>query len=70
MKIPPFETEDLLELKLASGLTAPERLIDFADVIALIRANQLTEDFSQSVDASVRNKYTELWQAAQKPSDY
>ena len=65
-----LDLRTLLELKLAFGLTAPDRLIDFADVIALIRANHFTKDFSQSLDASVRDKYTELWQAAQKPSDY
>ncbi|GMR23217.1 MAG: hypothetical protein BMS9Abin37_1627 [Acidobacteriota bacterium] len=60
----------LIELKLASGLTAPDRLIDFADVIALVRANQLEKDLADSLDESVRPKYLELWGAAQTQSDY
>ncbi len=59
----------LLELKLASGMTAPDRLQDLADVITLIRANELTPDFGAQLDASVGDKYTELWQVAQTPRD-
>ena len=57
--------ESLIELKLASGMTAPHRLRDLADVIELIRVNELKEDFSQSLDAYVRDKYSEMWRAAQ-----
>lgn len=56
---------DLLELKLASGMTAPHRLRDLADVIELIRVNGLGEDLAESLDPYVREKYLELWQAAQ-----
>lgn len=62
--------ETLIELKLASGMTAPDRLIDFADVIALIRANQLTKEFAESLDESVRGKYAELWLAAQATDEF
>lgn len=55
----------LIELKLASGMTAPHRLRDLADVIELIRVNELKEDFAQSLDAYVRDKYLEMWSAAQ-----
>ncbi|HSF19268.1 MAG TPA: hypothetical protein VLK65_27330 [Vicinamibacteria bacterium] len=65
-----LELETLIELKLASGLTAPDRLIDFADVIALIRANELTEKFANPLDGSVRRKFEELWQAAQTKDEY
>jgi hypothetical protein len=37
-----------------------------ADVVAFIRANYLTEDFATQLDASVREKYAELWRAAQQ----
>jgi hypothetical protein len=60
----------LVELKLASGMSAPDRLLDLADVLSLIRANSLPEDFADSLDPSVREKYLELWQAAQVQSDY
>jgi hypothetical protein len=57
----------LIELKLASGLSAPHRLKDLADVLELIRALSLPMDLAASLDASVRGKYEELWQAAQTP---
>jgi hypothetical protein len=60
----------LVELKLASGLSAPDRLVDLADVIALIRANGLGEDFASTLDPSVREKYGELWRAAQARAEY
>jgi hypothetical protein len=65
-----LDLKTLIELKLASGMTARDRFIDFADVLALIRANQLTEAFGQSLDASVRTKYDELWLAAQTRNEY
>jgi hypothetical protein len=65
-----LDLRTLIELKLASGLSAPDRLVDLADVLALIRANGLPEAFSSSLDPSVREKYLELWRAAQVSSDY
>jgi hypothetical protein len=55
----------LIDLKLASGMTAPHRLQDFADVIALVRANALPLDLADDLNAYVREKYRELWQHAQ-----
>ena len=55
----------LIELKLASGLSAPHRLKDLADVLELIRALSLPRETADSLDASVRAKFEELWQAAQ-----
>jgi hypothetical protein len=55
----------LIELKLASGLSAPHRLRDLADVLELIRATALTADCADDLDPSVRDKFRELWQAAQ-----
>ena len=55
----------LVELKLASGMTAPHRLRDLADVIELIRVNDLEEEFAASLDPYVQEKYRELWRAAQ-----
>jgi hypothetical protein len=54
-----------IELKLASGLSAPHRLKDLADVLELIRVLALPREVADSLDASVRDKYDELWQAAQ-----
>jgi len=63
----PLET--LIELKLASGLSAPHRLKDLADVLELIRAAGLPATLADRLDPSVRAKYTELWTAAQTRDD-
>jgi hypothetical protein len=55
----------LVELKLASGMSAPHRLKDLADVIELVRALSLPRDLAATLDPSVRAKYEELWDAAQ-----
>ncbi|HEX2481289.1 MAG TPA: hypothetical protein VHQ69_05355 [Methylomirabilota bacterium] len=57
----------LVELKLASGLSAPHRLRDLADVLELIRAARLPTGLAAELDPSVRDKYEELWTAAQTP---
>jgi len=59
----------LLELKLASGMTAPHRLRDLADVIELIRVNALEETLAESLHPYVREKFRELWRAAQVSDD-
>ena len=60
-----MDLRTLVELKIASGLSAADRLQDFADVIALIRANALERSFVDTLDGYVRSKYLELWEAAQ-----
>jgi hypothetical protein len=55
----------LIELKLASGMSAPHRLKDLADVLELIRALSLPRETADSLDPSVRARFEELWQAAQ-----
>lgn len=55
----------LIDLKLASGMSAPHRLKDLADVLELIRSLALPRETAESLDPSVRAKYDELWQAAQ-----
>lgn len=52
--------EKLIELKLASGMTAPDRLKDLADVQELIKARGLDADFAGRLDPYVREKYLEL----------
>ena len=53
----------LIELKLASGTTAPDRLKDLADVQEMIKVKVLAEDYAENLDASVRDKFRELHQA-------
>jgi hypothetical protein len=55
----------LVELKLASGMSAPHRLKDLADVLELVKAAKLPLELGASLDASVRARYEELWHAAQ-----
>src|SRR5947199_1738688 len=55
----------LLELKLASGMTAPHRLKDLADVIEIIRILRLPAGLAEELAPYVREKYQELWRAAQ-----
>src|SRR5215510_5931632 len=55
----------LLELKLASGMTAPHRLRDLADVQEVSRILGMPRSFADELDASVRDKYLELWEAVQ-----
>lgn len=55
----------LIDLKLASGMSAPHRLKDLADVLELVRAAHLPQSVADSLDPSVRTKFLELWQAAQ-----
>lgn len=64
-----LDLRTLVELKLASGISAPDRLQDLADVVALVRANDLAEAFGERLDPSVREKYRELWLAAQRPTE-
>ena len=62
-----IELPALIELKLASGMTSPDRPGDLDDVIKLVRANALTRDFGALMNPWVRPKYEELWQYAQIP---
>jgi len=55
--------EKLIELKLASGMTAPHRLKDLADVQELIKVKDLKADFAEKLDPFVREKYLELQKA-------
>ncbi len=61
--------ETLIELKLASGLTAPDRLKDLADVQELIRVLNLPQQLVAQLDASVQTEYLRLWQTVQAPGE-
>lgn len=53
----------LIELKLASGMTAPHRLRDLADVQEIIKVRRLDASFADQLDPSVRERYLELQDA-------
>jgi hypothetical protein len=61
--------EKLVELKLASGMTAADRLKDLADVQELIKIKKLGAEFAVKLDESVRGKYLELFQSVQNAED-
>lgn len=60
---------NLVELKLASGMTSPGRLKDLADVLELIKALTLPIEYGEQLDPYVRAKFQELWTAASQSTD-
>ena len=58
--------EKLIELKLASGMTAPDRLKDLADVQELIKVRGLPAEFADELNPYVREKFLELWRAVEQ----
>lgn len=58
--------EKLVELKLASGMTAPDRLKDLADVQELIKVRGLTSEFAAALNPYVREQYLGLWAAVEQ----
>ena len=58
--------ETLIELKLASGLSAANRMRDLADVQDLIVALNLPSKLMDKLDKSVRSDYKRIWEAANK----
>jgi len=62
--------EKLIDLKLASGMTAPHRLKDLADVQELIKIRRLQPEFAGQLDPSVRGQFLELCDTIkQSPED-
>jgi len=55
-----IDLKSLVELKLASGMTAKSRLQDLADVHRLIEKHHLTSDFANQLHPYVREKFLEL----------
>ena len=58
----------LIELKLASGMTASDRLKDLADVQELIKIRRLQPEFAEQVDPYVRGKFLELYDTISQSS--
>lgn len=54
----------LVELKLASGMSALHRAKDIGDVVELIRVAKLPRELGAQLHPDVRAKYDELWLAA------
>ena len=60
--------EKLVELNLASGMTAPDRLKDLAVVQELIKTLKLSREFAANLHPYVREKYLELLAAVEQGS--
>jgi hypothetical protein len=58
--------EKLVELKLASGMTAPDRLKDLADVQELIKLRALDSAFAERLHPYVRERFLELLRAVEE----
>lgn len=68
IRVVPLET--LLELKLASGLSAEHRrLIDLADVQRAIETLKLPGELGEKLHESVRAEYGRLWDLAQRAGE-
>ena len=63
--LPFINLKTLLELKTASGLTAAHRMQDLADVMNLIRVNELPRSYAKELHPYVQDKFLELWELAQ-----
>ena len=61
-----LSVRDLVELKLASGLTNPDRLKDLADVQELIRHADIPLALATELDPMVRDKFVEIWNATRR----
>jgi hypothetical protein len=61
--------EKLIELKLASGMTAPHRLKDLADVQEIIKIKDLTAEFAEKLNPFVREKFLELQKAVEDANE-
>ncbi len=68
--LPVLPLDVLLELKIESGTTTTHRPRDLDDAIQLIRVNALPREHAERLDASVRAKFLELWDAAQIDEDF
>ncbi len=58
--------EKLIELKLASGITAPHRLKDLADVQELIKIKNLNVDFAEKLNPFVCEKYLRITKSSRR----
>lgn len=56
----------MIELKLASGLTNPDRMKDISDVYELVKQLKLDEEFARQLNPFVQAKFLELCETARK----
>lgn len=59
-----------IELKLASGMSAPHRGRDLVDIQDLIKSAVLPRETANDLHPWVREKFLEIWQLAQTPDPF
>lgn len=59
----------LIELKLASGMSAPHRARDLVDIQDLIHRARLPKDLVEQLNPYVQGRFAELWALAQVPDE-
>jgi hypothetical protein len=59
-----LDLQKLIETKLASGMTSPQRIRDLADVQELIRLLGIGQEFADRLDPYVRDEFLRRWNAA------
>jgi len=65
-----LKLESLVELKLSSGISAPHRRKDLADIQQLIQILELPRDMAEKLNPYVQEMYLQLWQeVADAPAD-
>ena len=68
--VPYLPLSNLIELKLASGMTAIDRPRDLDDVIQLIRVNHLPKSFGSQLSSYVQVFWDRYWEAAQHRDEF
>jgi hypothetical protein len=65
-----LDLRTLIELKVASAMTAPHRPRDLDDVIRLIKIHALPREYAEQLHEYVRGEYGRLWGLAQVKDRY
>lgn len=63
-----IQLDKLIELKLASGLSAPHRIFDLGDVAHLIQSLHPPRELGEKLDPYVRDEFYRLWDVSQNVS--
>ena len=65
-----LDLRTLIELKIASWMTAPHRPRDMDDVIRLIKIHGLQREYADRLHEYVREEYDRPWKLAQVKDQY
>jgi len=68
--VPYIRLSSLIELKLASAMTAPDRPRDYDDVIQLIRKNDLPCAYGDALNPYVHEAWHRMWAASRHSDEY